>query len=455
MKYFAKTALLPSGWAENVLISIDSEGHFSSVVCDQEKDDAVELSGSVIPGIANCHSHAFQRAMAGLAEYSTNPKDSFWTWRNIMYDFALKISPEQLSVIASQLYIEMLKAGYTSVAEFHYLHHDINGESYSNPAEMSDAIISAAQQTGIALTHLPVLYMSSGFGNQAPQDTQRRFIHDVEKFINLLETLKAKQTTQFKLGVALHSLRAVSEQAITEVTNYLSQLDSSAPIHIHIAEQQQEVKDCINWSGQRPVEWLLNHYDLNEQWNLVHATHLTAEETQQLALSKSTVVICPTTEANLGDGLFPLKEYLNAGGNLTIGSDSHISVDPIEELRWLEYGQRLKAQNRNIVATENQPHCGTNLWQSACENSSLSMGKKLGKIESGYQADLLVVDESKPQLAARHQDDLLNSLVFSGRSNCFKDVMVAGKWQVQNYHHEKEGEIASAYFETSKQLLSC
>lgn len=453
-QYFAKSALLPTGWAENVLMTLDSQNTFSSVLTNQEKGNAVELLGTVIPGMANCHSHAFQYAMAGLAEYSQHSQDSFWSWRKVMYDFALKVSPEDLSIIANQLYIEMLKAGYTSVAEFHYLHHDVNGSRYSNPSEMSDAIVNAAISSGISLTHLPVLYMSSGFDNQAPLETQRRFIHSLNNYIALLEKLSPRQTDEYKLGIALHSLRAVPEKPMQEIIHYLDSLEQACPIHIHIAEQQQEVDDCIAWSKQRPVEWLLNNHELDERWNLVHATHLTDDETQLLAKSQANVVICPTTEANLGDGLFPLNQYLSAGGHLTIGSDSHISTDPIEELRWLEYGQRLITQKRNTVATENETHSGTRLWNTATKNATQSMGRKTGKIAFGYQADLLVIDESHPRLSARTEDNLLDSLIFSGQLKAFKDVMVAGKWQIQNYRHKNEEEATSRYREVSKKLLS-
>lgn len=454
MQYFAENTLLPEGWAKNVLISIDENNRFSSVVCDQPKGNAIELSGTVIPGAANCHSHAFQRAMAGLAEYNADLKDNFWSWRHAMYEFALKLDPDQSRVVAAQLYLEMLKAGYTSVVEFHYLHHDVAGKSYDNPAAMSESIITAAQQTGINLTHLPVLYMSSNFGNQPPLPHQMRFVHQLDAFIELFATLEAKQTEQFKLGIALHSLRAVPQDAIRHVLDYLHDNNKQLPIHMHIAEQQKEVDDCLRWCKQRPLEWLLDNFEVDSHWNLVHATHLTMQETQRLAASKANLVLCPTTEGNLGDGIFPLIDYLQSGGHFSIGSDSHISVDPIEELRWLEYVQRLNAQQRNVTATANQPHCGTRLWQLTANNNSLATGTRCGKIAAGYQADLLVIDESKAQLAARQQDQLLNSVIFSGRSNCFKDVMVAGKWQIQGYHHKDEEEITANFFEVSKQLLA-
>ena len=298
-----------------------------------------------VPGIANLHSHAFQRAMAGLAERQTNPEDSFWTWRETMYRFAARFDPDTLHAVAAQLYVEMLEAGYTSVCEFHYLHHAPDGRPYADPTAMSRALIAAAQAAGIRLTLLPVLYMSGGFDGRPLGERQRRFGHDLDGFLGLLDALRVDASDTLRIGCALHSLRAVPADAMRDV---LAALPAASPIHIHIAEQLGEVQDCIALRGARPVEWLLANAAVDRHWTLVHATHLTGAEVQGIAGSGATVAICPTTEANLGDGLFPLRPYLDAGGRWGVGSDSQISVSPIEELRWLEYGQRLATHHRNI-----------------------------------------------------------------------------------------------------------
>ena len=301
-------------------------------------EDAPANAGWRVPGIANLHSHAFQRAMAGLAERQTHPEDSFWTWRETMYRFAARFDPDTLHAVAAQLYVEMLEAGYTTVCEFHYLHHAPDGSAYADPAAMSRALIAAARETGIRLTLLPVLYMSGGFDGRPLGERQRRFGHDVDGFLALLDMLRKDASDMLRIGCALHSLRAVPADAMRAV---LAALPAQTPIHIHIAEQLGEVQDCINVRGARPVEWLLANAAVDAHWTLVHATHLDAPEVRGIAASGATVAICPTTEANLGDGLFPLRAYLDAGGAWGIGSDSQISVSPIEELRWLEYGQRL------------------------------------------------------------------------------------------------------------------
>ncbi|MGH8106171.1 MAG: formimidoylglutamate deiminase, partial [Arenimonas sp.] len=291
-----------------------------------------------IAGMPNLHSHAFQRAMAGLTERQTNPNDSFWTWRELMYRFASRITPEQLQAIASQLYVEMLEAGYTSVCEFHYLHHQPNGRPYENSAAMSQAIIQAAQDTGIRLTLLPVLYMTGGFDGRALNDQQKRFSHGVEDFLGLITKLQTQENDSLKIGIALHSLRAVPEQAINEV---LAGLPGKLPIHIHISEQMAEVNDCIATRNARPVQWLMDKVNVNQDWTFVHATHLDDTEVTSIAKSKATVAICTTTEANLGDGFFRLHDFIARGGAFGVGSDSNTSISPVEELRWLEYGQRL------------------------------------------------------------------------------------------------------------------
>ena len=312
-----------------------------------------------LPGIVNQHSHAFQRAMAGLAERMTHPSDSFWTWRETMYRMAAGFDPDQLHAVASQLYAEMLEAGYTTVCEFHYLHHAPDGRAYDDPAAMSRALIAAARDTGIRLTLLPVLYMTGGFDARPLNERQRRFGHTVDAYLRLFETLHREQDDTLRVGCALHSLRAVQPDAMAAV---LAALPADARIHIHIAEQIGEVQDCLAIRGDRPVRWLLDHAPVDARWTLVHATHLDTDEVVRVADSGANVAICTTTEANLGDGLFPVRDYFDAGGAWGVGSDSHISVSPVEELRWLEYGQRLITKHRNIVATEAMPRSATCCW---------------------------------------------------------------------------------------------
>ncbi len=397
----------------------------------------------VLPGMPNLHSHAFQRAMAGLAERKGKADDSFWSWREAMYGFAATIGPDQLQAIAAQLYVEMLKAGYTHVCEFHYLHHQPDAKPYAEPAAMSLALIAAAREAGIGLTLLPVLYMSGGFDGRALTERQRRFGHDVDGYLRLLDTLQAHASEDLRVGIALHSLRAVPEQAMREVL--ASPLASTSPIHIHIAEQVGEVQDCLATRGARPVEWLFDHADVDARWCLVHATHLTEAETAQIATSDAVVGLCPTTEANLGDGLFPLPGYLDAGGALGIGSDSHISISPVEELRWLEYGQRLQTRHRNIAAQHPGDSVGETLWRAALRGGAQASGFLIGQLREGARADLIVLDDASPLLAARDEHSVIDSFLFAGNTPLVRDVMTGGRWQVRGFQHRDEERIAARY----------
>ncbi|MEE8499088.1 MAG: formimidoylglutamate deiminase, partial [Kiloniellales bacterium] len=354
---FAERALLPDGWARDVLFEIAPEGALARVTVGAPPGAAPHAAGVVLPGMPNLHSHAFQRAMAGLAERAGPKDDSFWTWREVMYGFVRQLSPDQVEAIAAQLYVEMLKAGYTAVGEFHYLHHDPDGRPYADPAEMSRRVIAAAKASGIGITQLPVLYGFADFGGQPAHAGQRRFLNHPERFLRLVEILigDTRDDPQVAIGIAPHSLRAVTHETLVAALEGLDALDARAPIHIHIAEQRGEVRDCIEWSGLRPVEWLLENAAPDPRWCLVHATHVTEEEARRLAASGAVVGLCPTTEANLGDGVFPAPAYLAAGGAFGIGSDSHVSVSPIEELRWLEYGQRLSLGRRNLLAGDAEP----------------------------------------------------------------------------------------------------
>ena len=450
--FFAERALLPTGWANNVRIEVGIDGRLAQIHVDAQAHGAESIKGPLLPGMPNLHSHAFQRAMAGLAEVAGNPNDSFWTWRDLMYRLVGKISPEQLGIIARQLYIEMLKAGYTSVAEFHYVHHDSTGLPYANPTELALRISEAARSTGIGLTLLPVLYSHSGFGGQAPNDGQRRFINSTEQYLTLqqqLQPLLAQQPTQH-LGLCFHSLRAVTPEQINDV---LSASDASCPIHIHIAEQQKEVNDCLSWSGKRPVQWLYDNVDVDQRWCLVHATHVNAEEIRRMAQSRAVAGLCLTTEANLGDGIFPAVDYLAQGGRLGIGSDSHVSLSVVEELRWLEYGQRLRDQRRNRLYRNDQPMIGRTLYDAALAGGAQALGQPIAGLAVGQRADWLVLDGNDPYLATAQEDAILNRWLFAGGDRQVRDVMVNGQWVVRDGHHADEADSCRDFTRVLKELL--
>ncbi len=400
-------------------------------------------AGWRLPGIANLHSHAFQRAMAGMAERQTNPEDSFWTWRETMYRMAARFDPGTLQAVAAQLYVEMLEAGYTTVCEFHYLHHAPDGNPYADPAAMSRALIAAARETGIRLTLLPVLYMSGGFDGRALGERQRRFGHDVDGFLALTDALRRDQDDALRVGCALHSLRAVPVDAMHAV---LAALPRDMPVHIHIAEQIGEVQDCLALRGARPVEWLLANAQVDPRWTLVHATHLEPAEVQGIARSGATVAICPTTEANLGDGLFPLRDFLAAGGAFGIGSDSQISVSPVEELRWLEYGQRLATHHRNIAVRADSPSVGKTLLQGVLASAGNATGDNSSE-------DWVLLDDDAPQLAGAAADDIVDRWIFSGNRNLVREVHVAGERVVAEGRHRDRDSIAARYRQAIAKLL--
>ncbi|RON11777.1 formimidoylglutamate deiminase [Pseudomonas frederiksbergensis] len=450
--FFAERALLPSGWANNVRLEVSADGVLTHIQADSHADDAERLSGPLLPGMPNLHSHAFQRAMAGLAEVAGNPNDSFWTWRDLMYRLVGKISPDQLGVIARQLYIEMLKAGYTSVAEFHYVHHDTSGQPYADPAELALRISQAASSAGIGLTLLPVLYSHSGFGGQTPNEGQRRFINSTENYLKLqsrLQPILAQQPAQ-ALGLCFHSLRAVTPQQISEV---LAASDKQCPVHIHIAEQRKEVDDCLNWSGRRPLQWLYENTEVDQRWCLVHATHANPEEVTLMAKSRAIAGLCLTTEANLGDGIFPAVDFLAQGGRMGIGSDSHVSLSVVEELRWLEYGQRLRDQRRNRLYGADQPMVGRTLYDAALDGGAQALGQPIGALEVGKRADWLVLDGNDPYLATASGDGILNRWLFAGGDRQVRDVLVNGQWVVRDGRHAGEEESNRAFTQVLRDLL--
>ncbi len=398
----------------------------------------------LVPAIANLHSHAFQRAMAGMAERQSDPKDSFWTWRETMYRMAGRFDPDRLHAVASQLYVEMLEAGYGSVCEFHYLHHAPDGTPYDDPAAMSRALIRAARDTGIRLTLLPVLYMTGGFDGRPLTPRQRRFGHDVEGFVRLLDLLRAEEGDTLRIGCALHSLRAVPHEPMRDL---LEVLPDDMPVHVHIAEQIGEVQDCVALRGARPVEWLLLNAPVDRRWTLVHATHLTGDEVRGIAATGATVAVCPTTEANLGDGLFPLRAYLDAGGHWGIGSDSHVSVSPVEELRWLEYGQRLDTRHRNIAVQPGSPSVGETLLCDVVSSAARATGQPADD-------DVIELDLDAPQFAGATVVDLVDRWIFSGNRNLVRAVEVAGQRVVEDGRHRDRDAIAARYRTAVRALLA-
>ena len=451
MKLFARDALLPAGWARDVLVDVGTDGTIRAVdAAFSPPADAEHVQGALVPGMPNVHSHAFQRALAGSTERGGPEADDFWTWRTEMYRFLDRIDPDDEEAIAAQLYLEMLKAGYTTVGEFHYLHRDPSGGSYANPAEMALRIQAAAESAGIGLTLLPVFYAHSDFGGAPPLRAQRRFVHDMASFHALLASLALDG---LKLGVAPHSLRAVTPGELAEIVAFARAADADAPIHIHAAEQTKEVEDCVAWSGARPVEWLLANAGVDPRWCVVHATHMTEDETRQLARSGAVAGLCPTTEADLGDGVFPSRAYLGAAGQLGVGGDSHVGVDPFLELRLIEGAQRLTLRRRNVLAHDGES-TGLALYQAALAGGARALAQPVGAIEVGRRADLLVLDGDDPALAEQPVARLLDAAIFGPARHVVRDVMVAGRWVIGEGHHADEEAILTRYRQTIKRLLA-
>ena len=440
--FFAEHALLPQGWADDVRLEIDAKGDLTAVTAHAKSQGAQKLRGPALPGMANLHSHAFQRAMAGLTDVRSAPHDDFWSWRELMYRFMERLTPAQAQAIAAQLFIEMLKHGYTAVAEFHYVHH---------PEEMLSRHLDAARETGIAITLLPSLYRWSGFGSKPLEPQQRRFASDVKSVLTTLEKLKVHLGPDVKSGVAPHSLRAVDPQSLKGL---IAAVDEAAPIHIHAAEQTREVEECMLALGKRPVEWLLENCAVDGRWCLVHATHMAHNELVGLAASGAVAGLCPSTEANLGDGIFPLLNYRGASGRYGIGGDSHVSRDPAEELRLLEYVQRLVGRRRNLNISSTSPAVGTTLWLEAAAGGAQALGRAMGALQVGKRADLVVLDGEAPDIAAHAGDAIANALVFSGSENLVRDVMVGGRWVVRERRHALEEKTAERYARAVRELIA-
>ena len=450
---FARHALLQegatAGWQGDVLIEWDARGNLTRVEPKARPPIGVARAEYVVPGMVNLHSHAFQRALGGLTEKAGIGPDSFWTWRELMYRFAQHITPEQVEAIAAQLFSECLRHGYTALCEFHYIQRDPAGGMYARPAEMAERVAAAGQQSGIGLTLLPVLYSHSGFGEQPLKPEQKRFQTDVDTVLRIVEALAPLRNGQLEVGAAPHSLRAAGIEQIRELA---AALPSERPLHIHIAEQQGEVQQSLDFCGRRPVEYLFDQLAVDARWCLVHATHLNEAEVAQLAASGAVAGLCPSTEANLGDGLFPLGDYLAKGGRWGIGSDSHVSQSPVEELRWLEYGQRLIHQRRNVAATPARRDVALNLWQDALLGGAQAAGRPVGALLQGRRADLLVLDAAHPNLDGVLDADVLGRLVFCGNDNLVRDVLAGGRWVVQGGRHMAQEAIGRRYRQALQQL---
>jgi formiminoglutamate deiminase len=448
---FFDHALLPGGWARNVAIGIEG-GTIRSVSAEAVPEQHERIAGIALPGLPNLHSHTFQRGMAGLAETRGPQGDSFWTWRQVMYRFLARLTPDDVEAIAAYAMMEMLERGFTALAEFHYLHHDIDGRPYADRAELAGRIVRAACDTGMGLTLLPVLYAQGGFGGAPPVEGQRRFINDGDGFLRLVEGARALVATleDGVVGIAPHSLRAVSAENLRDVLAAVA----DGPVHIHVAEQVKEVDDCLAWSGQRPVSWLLDHTAVDSRWCLIHATHLDAAEIRRLGDSAAVAGLCPITEANLGDGIFPGVEYLNAGGAFGVGSDSNIAISAAGELRQFEYSQRLKHRGRNLAARGEGQSTGRSLYDGALRGGAQALGRRIGAIEVGYRADVVVLAADHPDLAALSGDRWLDAYIFAAGSGAVDAVMVAGKSVVAKGRHTRREEIRRRYARTMTRLLA-
>lgn len=442
----ARTAVLPQGWEADVRLTIAS-GRITRIETGVQPAPDDERYAVLVPAMPNLHSHAFQRAMAGLAEIRGPASDSFWSWRTVMYKFALSMTPEHVEAVASQLYMEMLEAGFSRVGEFHYLHHDRDGQPYANIAEMAERVGAASETAGIGLTLLPVFYAHSGFGGAAPIEGQRRFINSLDRFESLMEGCRAMTSRMAgaELGVAPHSLRAVTPDELAIVVPMIGE----GPVHIHVAEQTKEVEDCIAWSGARPVEWLLDNAPVDGRWCLIHATHMTDDETRRMAASNAVAGLCPITEANLGDGTFNAPLFLEEGGRFGIGSDSNVLISVSQELRQLEYSQRLALRARNVIATRGGS-TGRQLFDEALAGGGAALAAPSGLIE-GNHADIVSLDTSAvPYLAG---DQILDHWIFAGgvAVDC---VWALGRKQVMGGRHTKRDVINKRFLAAMGGLIA-
>jgi formiminoglutamate deiminase len=448
--FFFDHALLPEGWRKDVRLTV-ADGVITAVEANAPRADAEVGPGLALPGLPNLHCHTFQRGMAGLAERRGPAGDSFWTWREVMYRFLGRLTPEDVEAIAAFAYVEMLERGFTTVGEFHYLHHESDGTPYAELGEMSFRIAAAAAGTGIGLTLLPALYGYAGFGAQPPAAGQRRFINDPERFLRLVERARVAVAPlpAAVVGIAPHSLRAVTPQTLRTVID----ATPDGPIHIHIAEQTKEVDDCVAWSGQRPVEWLFDHTSVNERWCLIHATHMTAGETEAVARAGAVAGLCPLTEASLGDGTFNGAAFLALGGRFGVGSDSNIEIDAPGELRQLEYSQRLAHRARNVMTTAEGESTGSRLFAEAHGGGAQALGHPIGELAAGRRADIVVLDADHPDFASASTGHWLDAWVFSAGRSAVQTVFTSGEKVVEDGHHVRRHEIRARYHATIKRLL--
>ena len=442
--YFDR-ALIDGEMRHRVRMVVNATGTIDSVDHNvpAQREDRRHAAG--LAGMPNTHCHAHQYALAGRTERASNRDDNFWSWRDVMYRFVARMTPEQLHAVAAQLYVDMLKGGYTSVGEFHYVHHDRDGAPYSNIALMSEQLLAAAQLSGIGMTILPVLYRYGDFAKSTPSRHQRRFINDPDTYLRIVTQLQlaVRDNPLQQVGLAPHSLRAVSEEQITEMLAN-SPLTDTAPVHIHIAEQTREVDDAERVLGKRPVAFLLDHFDIDSRWCLIHATHMSELETEQLARTGAVAGLCPTTEANLGDGLFRTRQFRHHGGRVAVGSDSNVATDAAGELRLLEYVQRLRHRERNVLANEPGESTGERLLTMAQTAGAIALGQPVGSLAPGKRADFVTLNSDDPQLVARDRD-VFDAYVFAAGARAVRDVYVAGHQVIDQGHHPQEEEIARAF----------
>jgi formimidoylglutamate deiminase len=447
---FFDEALLPQGWARDVRIAVEG-GLVVSVTGGGEVAPGDERHRIGLPGISNLHSHAFQRGMAGLAERRGAAADSFWTWRDVMYRFAGRMTPDDIEVVTAQAYAEMLEAGFTRVGEFHYIHHDVSGVPYGNLGELAERVAAASHAVGIGLTLLPVFYAHAGFGGTPPGEGQRRFINDLDRFSRLMEASRQAVAGQqgALVGVAPHSLRAVTPDELEAVVA----LAGACPIHIHIAEQIGEVDECIAWSGQRPLQWLFDHAPVDRRWCLVHATHATGTEIRALADSGAVAGLCPVTEANLGDGTFNAPEFIERGGVFGIGTDSNVLIGLADELRQLEYSQRVALKARNVMASDITASTGRALFERALQGGSQALGLTKTGIVEGAFADIVSLNADDVALAGRSGDAILDSWIFGAGRQLVDCVWARGRKVVENGQNYRRELTAQRFRRTIERLL--
>ncbi len=439
---FFDHALTPDGWARNVRIAV-ADGSIASLTQGATRAGAEHFAGIAVPGLPNVHSHAFQRAMAGLAERRGPEADSFWTWREVMYRFLARLSPDDVEAIAAFAYMEMLETGFTAVGEFHYLHHDVDGRPYADLGEMAARIAAASAAAGIGITVLPSFYAHGGFGAAPPAAGQRRFLNDPDRFLKLVERTRAvvKHLPLARVGIAPHSLRAVTPESLSVICRAAA----DAPIHIHAAEQMKEVEDSLAVLGRRPVEWLLEHAGLDSRWCVIHATHMNDQEVRALAASRAVAGLCPLTEASLGDGTFKGPEYLHAGGLFSIGSDSNIQIDPAAELRQLEYAQRLLHHARNVMTGPEGESTGRRLFSTALAGGAQALQLPIGALAPGQRADIVLLDHDHPDLASRSEDAWLDAWIFVAGRDAVKTVLTGGEPVVHTGRHKMRPAIEQRY----------